>query len=89
MDEVCDLYGVSERTILRWIGQREMPSLKIGGKRFFIPDELLVWEKRFAGIGDPDIEIKYPMAEGSGTSYFYTDTAIGHRRAPVQEGALK
>jgi len=31
--EIARLFGVSERTIRRWIARQELPSVKIGGAR--------------------------------------------------------
>jgi excisionase family DNA binding protein len=74
MDEVCTVYGVSERTVLRWICFLGMPSYKIGGKRYFVQDELTQWEKKYQKNDNPDtdedVEVCYHLTMASTENIF-------------------
>lgn len=47
------LLGVAEQTIRKWVWERRIPSVKIGGRRMFERDEIERWisENRRPEIG--------------------------------------
>jgi len=40
---VASVLGVREQTIRKWVCERRIPSVKIGGRRMFERDEILRW----------------------------------------------
>ena len=51
--DVAVLLGVAEQTIRKWVWERRIPSVKIGGRRMFERDEIIRWieENRSPEVG--------------------------------------
>jgi excisionase family DNA binding protein len=45
--QVCELYGVTQKTVCEWIREKKMPYLSFGHRNFFIPSELKAWEEKY------------------------------------------
>jgi hypothetical protein len=43
--DVCRIYKKTRKTILFWRDRSGMPYHKIGAECFFVPEELLAWER--------------------------------------------
>lgn len=46
VDEVATYLRVKKQTVLKWVSQDKIPSIKIGRFRMFDPDEIRKWVKR-------------------------------------------
>lgn len=54
IEQVAERFGVSEKTVSRWVDSRGLPSRKVGNVRRFLLSEVDAWFAGLDGSGADD-----------------------------------